>query len=127
MLFVAVMDTVPGRAIRLALTDAVNCVGDTTVVVSGVLFHIRTVPLVNPEPFAVSVKAGPAATAVAGERLVRPKEVMVKGSGAGGAGVEDVTPTEAVPTDAMRVAGTAAVSCVVETKAVTSGLPFQVT
>ena len=34
---------------------------------------------------------------------------------------------DAVPLDAMRVAGTAAVSCVVEIKVVASGLPFQVT
>ena len=35
--------------------------------------------------------------------------------------------TEAVPVEAMRVAGTAAVSCPALTKVVTSGLPFQVT
>jgi hypothetical protein len=37
------------------------------------------------------------------------------------------TVIDAVPAVAMRAAGTVAVSCVAETKAVASGLPFQFT
>ena len=60
----------PGWAIRFAETDAVSCVGPTTVVVSAVPLNVATAPSRKFVPFTVSVNAGPPATAVLGDRLV---------------------------------------------------------
>ena len=82
--------------------------------------------MVNPEPATVRVKAGPPDETVDGEMLVSVTELeMVKGSDAG-CGCP-VTLTEAIPTVASSGAGTSAVSCVEETKAVLNGEPFHVT
>lgn len=91
-------------------------------------FHSTVAPDANPEPFTVSVNAGPPATAEAGERLVNTGlAVIAKGSAAGtDSFAVVVTSMVAVPADAIRFAGTAAVSWVEETKVVASELPFQV-
>lgn len=64
-------EAVPACTIKLAGTEAVSWVAETTVVVSGDPFHVTTVVLENPDPFAVSTKAAPPDTAELGEMLVR--------------------------------------------------------
>ncbi len=82
LLAVTVAD--PDCAIRFAVTPAVNCVALTNVVAMAVEFQLTVVLAVKPLPVTVSVKAGPPAVAVDGERLVRVKPwEMVKGSAAG--------------------------------------------
>jgi hypothetical protein len=115
---------VPGAAMRLAGTWAVNCVALTKVVVSAVVFHRTTALETNPDPFTVSVKEGPPAAAELGlsEVITGPK-AMVKAT------LPDVTPfsttvTYAVPGAAMRLAATCAVSCVALTKVVGNEVLF---
>ncbi len=96
--------------------------------VSAELFHSTVVLLLNPEPFSVSVNAGPPAAADEGEMLLMVRfEVTVKGSGADEVCPVADTPTASVPAVAMRLAGTDAVNCVDETKEVLSVDPFHVT
>jgi len=116
--------TVPGVAMRLAVTWAVNCAALTKVVVSAVLFQWTTAVEINPAPFTVSVKEGPPAAAELGlsEMITGPEE-MVK------VAFPDVTPssttvTFTVPGSAMRLAATCAVSCVALTKVVGKELLF---
>jgi hypothetical protein len=59
-----------GESIRPAGTGAVNCVALTKEVASGAPFHITVEPELNPEPFTVSVKPGPPASAELGLMLV---------------------------------------------------------
>ena len=68
-------------------------------------------PLIKPVPLMVRVKEGPPATAEFGERLVSvAAALMVKVTAGGEVCPVCVTVTAAVPADAIRVAGTAAVS-----------------
>ena len=121
-----VTDAVPADAISAAGTAAVSWPALTKVVTRPLAFQVTCVVLVKPAPFTVRVKAGPPAVALCGEMLVIDSAVvMVKVRGAG-CGIALMV-TDAVPADAMRAAGTAAVSCPALTKVVTSGLPFQVT
>ena len=120
--------TVAADEMRAAGTAAVSCVAETKVVASGFPFHVTVVALLNPVPFNVSVNAGPPAATVEGETLVSVNDCpfdIVKGSDAG-CGCP-VTLTAAVPAATSNVAGTSAVSCVVDTKLVANGEPFQVT
>jgi hypothetical protein len=69
-LLVTVILALPGLAIRLAGTVAVNCVELTKVVVSAVPFQFTVAPEKKSVPFTVSVKSGPVAAAEVGLRLV---------------------------------------------------------
>jgi len=119
--------TVPGVAMRLAVTWAVNCAALTKVVVSAVLFQWTTAVEINPAPFTVSVKEGPpAATELGLSEMITGPEEMVK------VAFPDVTPfsttvTFTVPGSAMRLAATCAVSCVALTKVVGNELLFHLT
>jgi hypothetical protein len=70
----------PGVAIKPAGTAAISCTALTKVVFNGLPFQVTTVLLVNPDPVAVRVKAGPPEGALSGEMLVRVSalEVTVK-------------------------------------------------
>ncbi len=122
-----VIGTVPCDAIRLADTDAVNCIALTYVVDSTEPFHFTSAPEENPLPFTVSVKAAPPAVVLEGlSELIAGGGLMVN------VAPLDVTPPEttvmvAVPCDAMRLADTDAVNCVAPTYVVGSADPFQST
>ena len=122
-----VTDSVPGVAMRLAVTWAVNSVEFTKVVVSAVLFQWTTAPERKPVPFTVRMKAGPLAVAAMGLR-----EVITGSAATVKLAAPEVTPfsttvTDAVPGVAMRLAVTWAVNCVEFTKVVLSDVPFQST
>ena len=116
---------VPGAAMRLAGTWAVNCVAPTKLVVSAVPFHWTTAPERKPVPLTVRVKAGPPSIAELGlSELITGAAAMVK------VALVDVIPfsttvTVTVPGEAMRLAVTCAVNCVALTKVVVSEVPFQ--
>jgi hypothetical protein len=61
---------VPGEAVRLAGTEAVNCVALTNTVESAEPFHCAVDPGTNPEPLTVRVNAGPPAIAELGLKLL---------------------------------------------------------
>jgi len=94
------------------------------VVVSAVVFHRTTAPVIKLLPFTVKVKAAPPAVAELGFRDVI----------AGGGEITNddpllVSPLErtvivTVPAAATNIAGMAAVSCVALTESVTSAAPF---
>ena len=65
---VTVMLALPTLAIRLAATDAVNCVALTNLVASDVPFHWMVSPVTKLEPVTASVKVVPKAVADAGFR-----------------------------------------------------------
>ena len=74
------------------------------------------------------MKVGPPATADAGERLVSVKGWIIEnGSGEGEVCPGAATPTDAVPAEAIKVAGTVALSCPGDRKPVAREDPFQVT
>jgi hypothetical protein len=104
---------VPGFAIRSADTGAVIFVVPVTVAFSDVVPHFTVVPEVKFAPLIVSVNAGPPAVAELGLKLlIVDAGLIVKTAAA------DVTPpvvavTFAVPTLAIRAAGTGAVIFVV--------------
>jgi hypothetical protein len=62
--------TIAAEAMRLADTDAVNCVELTKEVESAEPFHCTVAPERNPVPFTVSGKAAPPTVAELGLRLV---------------------------------------------------------
>ena len=96
---------------------------------SGDPFQVTIAPFENPDPLAARVNAALPAIAVFGEMLVRAggAAVTVKVSGAGDVCPGAVTPTDAVPAVATRLAGTDAFSVVELVKFVLSAAPFQVT
>ena len=116
--------TVPGVAIRVAATWAVNCVALTMAVVSEVAFQWTTAPEINPEPFTVSAKEGPPVVAELGLiDVITGPEVTVKVTPA------DVTPfsatvTVAVPGVATKLAATCAANWVELTKVVVKAVLF---
>ena len=122
-----VIGKLPGVAMLLAGTVAVSCVEETNVVASALPFQFTIEVETKFVPFTVNVNCESPALAHVGL-----SEVML-----GIALIVNVTPPdvaphpptviEAVPGVAMRAAGTVAESCVAETKAVASGLPFQFT
>src|SRR5580698_5325949 len=124
----AVIAAVPELAIRLAGTAADNCVALKNVVNKGEPFQSTIVPEVNPAPFTVSEKAGPPAITIDGfsELMTGAAPVVAKFT------VFDVNPPKAtvmaeVPDAAIRLAGTAASSCVALTYVVDNGEPFHCT
>jgi hypothetical protein len=127
--FVTVMPALPPLAIRLAGTEAVNCVALTNVVVSPVPFQFTTAPLRKLVPFTVSVNAGPPAGVVAGLRLVIVGVGMVieKLVDVDVLPPEFATVTLALPPLAIRLAATVAVTCVLLTNVVASAVPFHCT
>jgi len=66
------MLAVPGAAIKLAGTEALNCVPLMYVVGKAVPFHCTVDPVTNPVPLTVSVNAGIPAVADGGLKLVIP-------------------------------------------------------
>ncbi len=125
----AVMLALPALTIRLAGTAAVSCVELKNVVVSAVPFQRTLAPERKLVPFTVSVNAGPPTTADVGLRLVIAGIGPLIGSAAA---VEALPPVLsavmlALPGLAIRLAGTAAVSCVELTNVVVSAVPFQCT
>lgn len=110
-----VMLDVPAAVISDAGTVAVNCVALTNVVVRVELFQRTAAPERKPWPLTVSVNCAPPAVAVAGvsdEMVAEDGGVIVNGRFAEVLLVPDgfVTPTVAVPADAINVAGITAVS-----------------
>ena len=126
--FTTVIAAVPELAMSAAVIAAVNCVALTNVVVRALPFHCAVDPLIKFVPVNVNVNAAPPAPADVGEIAVsvgtgfaalivnvNAFEVVPGGSpctrefappNPGGLN----TTTDAVPTDAMSVAGTAAVN-----------------
>ena len=118
---VTVTLAVPAVAICAAETAAVTVVALPEVVDSAVLPHFAVAPETKFVPLIVSLNPAPPATAVAGLKL------LMVGGGGRMVKVEPpevppvvVTVTLAVPTAAIRLAGTAAVNCVDPTTVVLS-------
>ncbi len=116
-------------AINAAGTAAVNCEPLTNVVEIAVPFQSTVAFERNPVPFTVSVKAGPPAVAEVGLRLVitGAAALIVNVVGADELPPGFVTTTLALPTAAIRLAGTEAVNCVALTNVVASAAVFQYT
>jgi hypothetical protein len=125
--FRTVMVAVPAEAIKPAETAAFNCVPLTNVVDSDTPFQRTVEPLTYPAPLTVNVNAGPPTVAAFGFKLVIVSVLTV-----------NVTPLDmpppgfttvrvAVPAEAIRLAGTVAVTCVVLRKVVDSADPFHCT
>ena len=124
-----VMLDAPAAVISDAGTVAVNCVALTNVVVRVELFQRTAAPERKPWPLTVRVNCAPPAVAVAGvsdEIVAEDGGVIVNGKFAEVLLVPDglVTPTVAVPAEAISVAGTTAVSWLALTKVVTNSEPF---
>jgi len=122
-----VIEAVPGLAMREADTVAVSCVEETNVVVSAAPFQFTIEAETKFNPLIVNVNCGSPAAAQIGL-----SELMVGTAAMVSVTALDVAPhpptvIEAVPGVAMSAAGTVAVSCLVVTNVVTSGLPFQYT
>jgi hypothetical protein len=128
-LFVTVILALPGLAIRLAGTAAVNCVALTNVVVSALPFQFTVAPEKKSVPFTVSVKVGPVAAAEVGLRLVMVGvgTLMVNVAAPEAPLRGFVAVTLALPGLAISVAGTVAVTCPELTNTVVSALPFHST
>jgi hypothetical protein len=120
---------VPALAMSLAGIAAVACVALTYVVVRFDPFHLTTDVLTKPDPFTVSVNAGPPGAATLGDSVlstgigllivnVRAFDVPPPGAGLN-------TVTLAVPAFTMSLAGITAVTCVALTYVVVRFDPFQ--
>ncbi len=122
----AVMLALAAVAIRLAGTAAVSCVELTNVVVSAVPFHCTVAPVRKLVPFTVKAKAAPPAVAEVGLRLVMIGVGTLIGSIEAVEGLPPVFTTVmlAFPALAIKLAGTAAVSCTELTNVVVSAVPF---
>ena len=126
--FAAVTGTAPGCAIEVAGTAAVSWVLLTKVVANAAPFKETVAPLKKLVPVTVNVNAGLPAATLAGEMLV-----IV---GTGGITVKFTAFDMAVPVFVavmgmvagcrIRLAGTAAVTCVALTKLVLRPAPFPV-
>jgi hypothetical protein len=143
--FTTVIAAVPELAMSAAVIAAVNCVALTNVVVRALPLNCAVDPLIKFVPVNVIVNAAPPAPVDVGEIAVSVGtgfaalivnvsvfEVVPGGSpctrafappNPGGLN----TTTDAVPTEAMSVAGTAAVNCVALTNVVTRFAPFHCT
>ena len=117
-----VMVAVPCDAIRLADTDAVNCVALTYVVDSADPFQSTTAPEAKPLPFTVSVNAAPPTVALEGlNELIAGGLLTVMGNPvAAEVYPPEIAKTENEPAVAIRLAGTDAVTCVALTYVVVS-------
>ena len=127
--FTTVMEALPLAAIRLAGTAAQTCMVVSDVVVSAAPFQSRVAPETKLDPLAHNVKAGPVATATVGVRLVMTGPAAVTGNAEALDGVPPgfTTVMLALPGVRIRLAVTAAVSCVALTSVVGSAVPFQST
>jgi hypothetical protein len=127
--FTTVMEALPLAAIRFAGIDAQTCVVLSVVVVCADPFQSRVAPEAKLDPLAHNVKAGPVATAEVGVRPVMTGPAAVMGNADA---LDDVPPgfttvMLTLPCVAIRLAVTAAVSCVALTSVVGSAVPFQST
>jgi len=119
-------EAVPAVAIKFAGTAAANWELEMKVVANGTAFQVTTVLEANPDPFAVSVNAGPPVVALEGvmERSVSGAEVMPNVSA-----FEIAVPFCAViladPGCPIRFAGTVADNCVALITVVGSARLFQ--
>jgi hypothetical protein len=129
--FTAVIEAVPGVAIRAAVTVAVSCVEETYVVANAVAFHFTVEVETKFVPVTVKVNCPPPAVAQVGliEVVVGTGLLIVNvcGFDVPPPGGGFVTVIEAVPAFATRAAVTVAVSCVEDTNVVVSAVPFQFT
>jgi hypothetical protein len=91
----------------LVATVAVSCPELMKLVVNAVPLKVIREPLMKPDPFAVSVNAGPPAGTVEGEMLVSVSELVMVNGRDGGVG-PPLTLTDAVPGLASNDAGTVA-------------------
>jgi hypothetical protein len=126
---VTVTLAVEALAIRLAGTVAVNCVALTKTVERPVPFHCTVSPERKFEPVTVSVNAAPPTVAEVGLSVVStgPGGLIVNGLCVETRLPEFATVTLALPALAIKLAGTAAVSCVALTTVVVSAVPFHCT
>lgn len=118
--------TVPGPESSAAGTAALTCVALTKVVVNAEPFHIAAAPEKKLVPVMTMVKAAPPVVAELGLKLVT--------VGGGGAFTVNAVPVEAplavvtvrlaVPGEAIRLAGTDALTCVPLTKVVVNAVAF---
>jgi hypothetical protein len=122
-----VMAAVPAEAIRLLLTVAANCVAVIRVVGSAAPFHCTTDPEANPLPITVSVNAAPPVVAALGLRLIIVSALIVKLTPLEAPPPGFATDTVAVPAEATRLAGTAAINCVALMNVVVRAVPFHCT
>jgi hypothetical protein len=122
------IETDAACATKLACTVVVNWVALGTLAGRALPFQrmFRFEP--KPVPFTVSVNAADPAVTETGEIevIAGGRVLIVNGSEAEFASLIDDTATCAVAADAIRFAGTAAVSCVAEPKVVLIDVPFQV-
>jgi hypothetical protein len=122
---VTVTVAVPGVAIRPGGTSALSCVALTKLLASEVVPHCTVVPESKFAPLMVRVNSAPPAVAEEGERL---EIVGAKGTGEMvnvaefDVALDSVAVTLAVPALAIRLAGTAADSCVELTTVVVSAM-----
>ena len=127
--FSTVTKAVPAAAMSVAGIAAVSWVALPKVVLRACPFQRTVAPLTKLLPFTVSVKAGPPATALGGEREASVGAgacvfvVKVRALDTAPSGFSTVT--KAVPAAAMSVAGIAAVSWVALPKVVLRACPFQ--
>jgi len=132
--FVTVTAGVPVLATSVARIDAVTFVALTKVVVRALPLNLTTAPLTKLDPLTVSVNAPDPAVALAGWSVViagvglfAALMVNVSAPEVPPPGVGVKTVTEAVPTAAMSLVGTAAVNCVALPGVVTNATPFHFT
>ena len=143
--FKTVIAAVPELAISAAVIAAVNCVALTNVVVRALPFHCAVDPLMKFVPVNVIVNAAPPAPVNVGEIAVSvgtgfdalivnvsafekvPEGPPCRRAFAPPEFTGLNTTTDAVPTDAISVAGTAAVNCVALPNVVTRFAPFHCT
>jgi hypothetical protein len=117
--------TVLAVAIRVVETGAVSCVALINVVVNAVVFQRTTAPDVKPVPFTVSVNAGPPAVAEFGLREVIVGAAAIVNGNPLVVLLPESTVTETLPTAAIRLAETEAVSWLALTKVVARDVVFQ--
>ena len=123
-----VIDAVPTDAMRFAGTAAVSWLAFTNVVDSPEPFHCTVAPEENPPPFTVNVNAGPPAVADAGTREVSTRVELLMEKLTLFDGVPPAsTMIDAAPADAVRLAGTEAVTWPEFTNVVDNPEPFHCT
>lgn len=115
-------------AIRLAETEAVRLPALTKVVGRAEPFHRTTaVPCAKLLPLTVKVKAGPPAVAEPGFKLAIAGAGLTVNDSALVVVPPESTVTDTLPAAAIKLAGTAAVSCVALPNVVVSAVPFHCT
>jgi hypothetical protein len=117
----------PLVAIRSAETEAVRLPALTNVVGKAEPFHRTTAPCAKLLPLTVKVKAGPPAVAEPGFKLVIAGAGLTVNDSALVVVPPESTVTDTLPAAAIKLAGTAAVSCVALPNVVVSAVPFHCT